>query len=413
VSIRPRRVVVAAFSLLLAAAFAGALAQHPQAAQRPAQAATVGEPAPSIFSLNTGTFDSSHANFVRDIPTARRLGAHWVHFTGASIHWSARGQIDYRALDYEVNEARKRGLGVLVSLGGARGACSVAPRPENVTACPPIIARDMRAYRSFLRALVLRYRNSVEYWESWLEPNHRSFWPSGPNPAQYDSLLEAEYAVFQSVNRTHHLHLKLLFAGPSDFSIIPGSRGGIAVLPFVHRALEGLHGRRAFDAIALHPYRFPPLTTGPSVKDWDSVSGIPSAPGASGPYPGEGCLSSPWCQMSWPQELSAYEQEFIDNGYGQVPLWLTEFGWPGNARQSDGYHPSYQIQAQYLIEAYRDLLGLKFVQAAFWFNLRDYKPGYRSPDPEFFYHYGLLRYDFSRKPAGTAFQRLAQRNPRR
>jgi hypothetical protein len=76
--------------------------------------------------------------------------------------------------------------------------------------------------------VLLRYRNVVDYWESWLEPNHKSFWPSGPNPQQYANLLRAEYQVFQSVNRQYGLHLKLLFGGPSDFSIIPGSPGGMA-----------------------------------------------------------------------------------------------------------------------------------------------------------------------------------------
>jgi hypothetical protein len=258
--------------------------------------------------------------------------------------------------------------------------------------------------------VLLRYRNVVDYWESWLEPNHKSFWPSGPNPQQYANLLRAEYQVFQSVNRQYGLHLKLLFGGPSDFSIIPGSPGGMPVLPFVHQVLSDLNGARGFDAIALHAYRFPPATTGPSVKDWDSVQGIPAASGSSGPYPAEGCDTSPWCQMSWPHELAAYEHEFANHGYGQMPLWLTEFGWPGSPTASDSYHPDYATQAADLSEAYGDLLALPFVQAAFWFNLRDYQPGSRNPDPEFFAHYGLLQYHFTPKPAAGVFEQLASQN---
>ena len=59
------------------------------------------------------------------------------------------------------------------------------------------------------------------------------------------------------------------------------------------------------------------------------------------------------------------------------------------------------------------ILGLPFVQAAFWFNLRDDQPGLASPDPTFFYHYGLLDYGFGQKPAAAAFQQLAAANPRR
>src|SRR5205085_7995155 len=101
----------------------------------------------------------------------------------------------------------------------------------------PTTPTALRTYQAFLRAELVRYRTVVDYWESWLEPNHKSFWPSGPNPSQYATLLSAEYQVFQAVNRTYGTHLQLLFAGPADFSIIPGSPGGMPVLPFVHAAL--------------------------------------------------------------------------------------------------------------------------------------------------------------------------------
>jgi hypothetical protein len=378
-----------------------------------AGAAGVKDPAPSIFGIKTGAFDSSQSNFVRDIPAARRLGARWVHFTGASIHWSRSGRPDYGALDYEVRRGRHAGLGVLISLGGSPNACSISPRPADPTTCPPTTPRDLRVYQRFLRTVVLRYRDAVDYYESWMEPNHKSFWPPGPNPTTYANLLRAEYQVFSSVNRTFGLHVKLLFAGPSDFSIIPGSPGGVPVLPFVHQTLTAPHGARAFDAIALHAYRFPPATTGPWVRDWDSVEGIPDAPGSNGPYPPRGCDSVRWCQLTWPQELSAYEQEFANAGYGTPPLWLTEFGWSGDAQASDAYHPSYIAQAEDLSAAYRDLLSLPFVRAAFWFNLRDYQPGLRNPDPEFFSHYGLLGYGFALKPAARMFAELVRENPNR
>jgi hypothetical protein len=53
------------------------------------------------------------------------------------------------------------------------------------------------------------------------------------------------------------------------------------------------------------------------------------------------------------------------------------------------------------------------LQAAFWFNLRDYQPRYVSPDPAFFYHYGLLQYGFTRKPAASVFTQFAHRYPRK
>ena len=75
-------VVVAA---LLAGATTGATSA-PSALRSGAQ------PPPSLFGINTGTFDTSEARLSRDLPTAGRLGARWVHFTGDSIKYVTRAR---------------------------------------------------------------------------------------------------------------------------------------------------------------------------------------------------------------------------------------------------------------------------------------------------------------------------------
>ena len=90
-------------------------------------------------------------------------------------------------------------------------------------------------------------------------------------------------------------------------------------------------------------------------------------------------------------------------------MWLTEFGWPGNRTAAGDYYPSLSAQATDVAQAYAALENpaLSFVQAAFWFNQRDYETGAANPDPGFFAHYGLLFNDFGRKPAAAVFERLA------
>ena len=158
---------------------------------------------------------------------------------------------------------------------------------------------------SFAKSL-LRYRNVVQYFESWLEPNGSSYWLGGANPGQYANLLRTQYQVFQQVNSQYHTDLKLLFGGPISFSTVPGSPGAIAVLPFVNQVLNDLGGAHVFDGIGLHGYRFPPdnngpatLDWGPNAVEWDYVGGLsfPEGDGCSG-----GAL---WCKMTWPDELRA------------------------------------------------------------------------------------------------------------
>jgi polysaccharide biosynthesis protein PslG len=339
-----------------------------------APAAGARTPAPSLFGLNTGTFDPNYAHYVRDLPTARALGARWVHFTGSLVK-ARRGRPDFSLLDSQVATARRLGLGVLISLGGAPQACSIRPRPSDLSSCPPRGARDLRAYAGYVRTIVARYRGRVRYYESWVEPNHRSFWPTGPDPAEYAALARVQYGALHA-------------ADPRARLILAGTGG--TDLPFLDRVLTALGGRRAFDLAGAHPYRFPPLPPG-------TPHSTTLARG------GEAALD-------WRGELRATEALFAAHGYGQPRMWLTEFGWPGSRRAAGAYHLTYAQQAADLRAAYallRSDPALRFIQAAFWFNLRDYAPGYQNPDPEFFGHYGLLENGFARKPAASAFHRLA------
>lgn len=366
-------------------------------------------PSPSLFGINAFGWDDNASLVARSLPTARSMGARWVHFNGG-VSFGADGQPNWSVLDAEIRQARQLGMGVLVTLGGSPSSCSVTPRPWTYMACPPRTPGELYAYSLFLHEELARYRNVVQYWESWLEPDNKAYWEPGPDPQQYANLLLTQYQVFQQVNATYHTDLKLLFGGPISFSTVPGD--GYAVLPFVHDVLDDLHGVRAFDGAAIHAYRFPAQSNGPADEDWgpaavewDYVAGLS--------FPAEGCVAAQWCKMDWRQELSAYEQEFENHGYGETPLWLTEFGWPGNATATDALYPSFDTQASYLSQAYSELLGMPFVQGAFVFNLRDYKPGISSTDPQFFYHYGLVQYDYTPKPAAGVFEQFARSNPGR
>jgi hypothetical protein len=207
-----------------------------------AAAAQARLPNPSLYGLNTGTFDTNYRHFVRDIPTAGRLGARWVHLSGDNVH-SRAGHVDFSVLDLQVRWARQRHLGVLITLGGIRDACSQAHLRDRPEHCPPLTGRDLRRYGTYEATVLRRYRGQVDYFESWNEPNHRSFWSTGPDPAAYARLLTTQYRVMQSVAPHDHL----LFA----------ATGGTE-LAFIKSVLDALGGKKAFDAVGLHPYRFPP-----------------------------------------------------------------------------------------------------------------------------------------------------------
>jgi hypothetical protein len=362
-------------------------------------------PGPSIFGIDTETQDTNHAYYVRDIPAARQLGARFTHITLGQ----GTGTGNFAAPDYEVTQARKHGMGVVLSFGGVASACSISTADYH--ACPPTTSADLTNYEAYIRKMLVRYHNVVQYYESWTEPNNKSSWLGGPNPALYATVLKAQYSVVQSINSEYHTDLKLLFGSPIGFQV-NGNPGWTAVLPFTDEVLNDLNGATAFDGVALHAYRLPKDVNsgavGPDGEVCDYLGGVRVAEG----YSSDDCGGADWRWLTWSQELTAYDQLFAAHGYGTEPLWLTEFGWNGSAQPS-GDVLSYQTQATYLQQAYSDLLSLPFVQAAMWFNVRDYQPGLASPDPKYFYHYGLLNYGFSRKPAGAEFKSLAAANPGR
>jgi len=363
---------------------------HARVAHGPAQAAGAAasygpEPPLSLFGLDTGVYDRDVSRLERDTPMAAAMGAKWVHFTGDSIVFHGNS-VSFAGLDAAIDQARSYHLGVLVSLGGVPAACSLTPRPADVSRCPPTSPADLRAYSTYLRTLLLHLRGRVDYFESWVEPNHASMWQPKPDAEAYARLLVREYQTFQAVNRQYGMHDKLLFAG------IGGSDLG-----YLAAVLDALGGRRAFDLVGDAPFRFPPTP--------------PSTPNYAISFPGGGHP-----KLTWVQELTDYEGEFTSHGYGQPKMWLTEFGWPGTPAGAqtanvpigpcgDDEHGQDDIVKL----AYRILetLRRKFVEGADWFNIRNYQKKDPTPEPKCFKYYGLLATNFEPKPAAVTFEELA------
>ncbi len=359
-------------------------------------------PAPSIFGIDTETEDTNHGYYVRDIPAARQLGARFTHITlGAGT-----GTGNFAAPDYEVTQARNT----------AWGSCSASaawPAPARGRARTPTRARraagTLGKYEAYVRRMLLRYRNVVQYYESWTEPNNSSSWAGGPNPAMYAALLKADYATVQSVNSQYHKQLKLLFGSPIGFQV-NNNPNWTAVLPFADAVLADLGGANPFDGVALHAYRLPrdvkSEAVGPTGEVCDYVGGVPVTPG----YNSSNCPARQLALAHLARRADrlrpGVRRPRLRPAAAVADRVRLERRRPGKRRLL-----SNDVQARYLSDAYSALLQLPFVQAAMWFTIRDYQPGLVTGDPAYFYHYGLLNYAFSQKPAASNFTSMAAANP--
>ncbi len=124
------------------------------------------------------------------------------------------------------------------------------------------------------------------------------------------------------------------------------------------------------------------------------------ANGALGDY--DALAFHPYTDLSGGTELllkkvDSFRAVMSDHDDAATPLWVTELGW---ATSADGV--SEDQQAQWLTDSVTALLDSGEVSAVFWYNLRD--EGGNASDAEG--NFGLVRHDWSPKPAFTALKNL-------
>jgi hypothetical protein len=88
-----------------------------------------------------------------------------------------------------------------------------------------------------------------------------------------------------------------------------------------------------------------------------------------------------------------------------VPIHVEENGWPTGPGRPEGQQVAAMRQ---MVGAVHDFRGTYHVTDYRWFNLRDHN----SSGPNFQQHYGLLRDDYSAKPAFGVYRRLVDRYSR-
>jgi hypothetical protein len=90
----------------------------------------------------------------------------------------------------------------------------------------------------------------------------------------------------------------------------------------------------------------------------------------------------------------------------EVPIHVEENGWPTGPGRSEA---NQEIALRAMVGAVHEFRGTYNVTDYRWFDLRDHN----SSSPNFQQHYGLLRDDYSRKPAFDAYLELVRKFARR
>ena len=158
----------------------------------------------SPFGIQAGTLQDSLVAKAAEIGVKwTRLGASWDNIE------KEKGVYTWDETDKAFEVAIKNGITPFITIGHGNELYSKLTtyddpklaeiygyRPE-----PPI--KDpvaMEAFLAFTKATVERYKDEIDFWEVWNEPNHRNYWGSTPDGKEYGELLVQTAQLIKEVD---------------------------------------------------------------------------------------------------------------------------------------------------------------------------------------------------------------------
>jgi hypothetical protein len=278
------------------------------------------------------------------------------------------GRFDWAETDAIVMDAATRNLTIL---GLVTYAPAWAATEEGRQYLHPAPA-DPQVFADFVKTAAERYRGVIRNWEIWNEPNVVQSFAPRPDVALYSAMLEKAYSAIKSVDP-----YSVVISGGTSPAV--DQEGSLSPATFIHGLLSSGAGD-SLDAVGMHPYSSPSL------------------------------LSE---QTQWYSSNAAINNvTYLMNYLGQSHkrIWFTEFGastarvaaQPGTDPSSQHVGVSESRQAEILVDGINYLRSLPNGGPIFLFDHRDIETGSNTVE----FSYGLLRSDFSPKPALAAVQRL-------
>lgn len=301
---------------------------------------------------------SSDTRLDKDLARSQNFGADQLRL---DISWAIiepeEGVYDWSLTDRLLGRTKAKGINVL-------GVIGFAPDWSH----NPDQSVKPELFAEFVDLAAKRYGNKVAAWEIWNEPNQDRSWKAKPDPRAYARMFEQASAKI----RKHDPKAKILMGSLAPAVDDPD---GIEISPITF--LKGVYNanidRSSYDVISVHPFSYPALPSGN--EDWNTFNRLPDI-----------------------------YRVVKRNGDGKKPFWLTEYGARTGASSRS---VSYKRQTRLMVDAYRETKKLPFVQALFFYSLRDASPNVNEPEDNF----GLLKFNGRPKPAYKVLRRELIRNP--
>jgi len=292
----------------------------------------------------------SERELVKSISLMREAGVGWVRldFLWGDIE-PEQGKFDFAKYDLIVRLLGENGIHILGILHYSADWASACGQWN----CPP---KDNKLFVEYARRVIRRYKDRVKYWELWNEPDSSTYWKEQDCLKSYCVLLKEVYTAAKKIDP----ECKILNGGLAN--------GASSINHLYESGAKGY-----FDILNIHFFQNP-LNSG-----------------------------AIYSVVNYPKLAYKIMRR---NGDADKKIWITEIGCPGVKRFTHtdnwwlGKNPSESRQASWVKEVYAALLQDEHVEKVFWAFFRDTK-GHWDNGVDYF---GLVRWDFSPKPAFYAYQ---------
>lgn len=295
-------------------------------------------------------------------PVLNELGVKWARVqTGWAKTEKVPGVYDFDWLDAIIDKLIERGVQPWLSVSYGNSLYTPTATADG-TGFPPVYTDiERQAWTAYVTALTQHYRDRIQHFEVWNEPDAGFFKPK-PDPALYVQLVKATASAIRAEFPDAYL-----IGGALGVAMHPGG------LEFTQSCLE-LGMADVIDAISYHGYKF---------------------------------LPEQYADQEFPAYLRLIRSYKPDIAYWQGETGCPSKVPPGNGQALAEMTVSEEIQARWLTR--RILIELGFDAAIVsYFNMGDFTKYLFGGELGYSSHYGLIRMeDGLPKPAYYAMQTLA------
>jgi hypothetical protein len=262
------------------------------------------------------------------------------------------GLYDFSKYDYIVDALTRNNISIL-------GVFSYQVNWESPRTGWNVPNPDHSLFINYCEQVCRRYKDRVKYWEIWNEPDSATYWEPQDGLVEYVRLLREAYCAIKKID-------------PGCFVLNGGLSAGLASV----NKLYDNGAKDYFDIMNIHAFESP--------RNKDAITRVTAF-------------------------VKATARVMDRNGDSGKKIWVTEVGCPGVKMGKKvpnswlGDNPTEVQQGRWVTEVFGEVLAIDRVSKVFWAFFRDTDNHWGNGTD----YLGLIRNDFSPKPAFSAFQKAA------